>query len=86
MMWAFVIGLYLLVMGMFIFLWYFFCEIRKGYWQDRNVDFEIPQNRFDKMTKEHFKSMEPKPHGARIKPKSTSDAKLYELEQNPAKR
>ena len=86
MMWAIVIILYLLVMGMFIFLWYFFCEIRKGYWRDRNVDFEIPQNRFDKMTKEHFKSMEPRAHGARIKPKSPSDAKLYELEQNPAKR
>jgi hypothetical protein len=72
-------------MGIFIFLWYCFGEIKKSYWQNRNVDLAVYQNRLDKTLNQHA-NMEPRPYGARVKPKYNSDAKLYELEQNPTKR
>jgi hypothetical protein len=72
-------------MGMFLFLWYCFCEVKNSYWENRNTDLAFHQKRVDKNINMRT-NLEPKPHGARIKPKYNSDAKLYELEQNPTKR
>lgn len=72
------ISVYLLIMFLFLFFWYQFHEMRKSFWQNRNIDIKDPIKPVDLTPR--FSS------GIRRKPISVSDSKLFEIEQNPAKR
>jgi hypothetical protein len=76
--WITAIGVYLLIAGLFFFLWYNFNEMRKGYWQNRHVEVKDPLRPIDLTPRSK--------NGIRVKPKYNSDEKLFEFEQNPAKR
>jgi hypothetical protein len=88
MIWILGASIYLVFMFLFMFLWYHFSVIRSTFWENRNNDKkEKRSSSFDDadLSVFHHRSMEPRPNGARRRPKHRSDEKLYELEQNPAK-
>jgi hypothetical protein len=82
-----IIGIYLLLLGLFLFIWYIFAQVRGKYWEFRSIE---PSSKLIVDT-ENFerrkKFFEPRPGGkTKFKPKWKSDAALYDLEQNPEKR
>ncbi len=72
------IGIYLILMIGFILFWYQFHEMRKNFWDNRHISIKDPIKPIDLTPR--FSS------GVRRKPISVPDSKLFEIEQNPAKR
>jgi hypothetical protein len=75
-----VAGVYLLFVGLFLFIWYQFHEFKKNYWSKRNFDYIKEPIRPIDLTPR------PSKHGLRVKPKYRSDNELFEIEKNPPKR
>lgn len=81
-----IVGIYLLLMFMFLFIWYLFCETRSKFWENRSAE-PPPKLVMDPDNFERRKKLfEPRASGKqKFKPKWNSDAKLYELEHNAQK-
>lgn len=72
------IGIYLILVGGAILIWWQFREMRKNFWNNRHIEIRDPVRPID-LTKGLPSN------GPRTKPKFRSDEKLFEIEQNPAK-
>jgi hypothetical protein len=77
LIWITAIVVYVLFIGLFIFLWLQFRSIRKNFWENRHIEVKEPIKPID---------LTPRYRGPRIKPKFRTEAQLFEIEQNPAKR
>ena len=73
-------GVYLLFLGLFLFVWYQFAEMKRNFWSKRNIDYIKEPIRHIDLTPR------PSKNGIRIKPKHRSDNELFEIEKNPQKR
>ena len=68
---------YVLIFGLAIFLWFQFKSMKKDFWKNRHIEIKDPIKPID---------LTPRYRGPRIKPKSRTEAQLFDIEQNPAKR